>query len=299
MRIIASILAALTMLCAVATGAEPDATAAKPSTFTLWQLPEQTHSQMMSYVLRTAGGKLIVIDGGTAGDAAYLRGFLAALGNTVEAWFISHPHSDHVDALTAILTQPQGLKIAKIYASLPDPEWVTQHVPKDDDIPNIQAFRDILAKTGQPCADLQLGEEMAIDGVRIRVLGIRNPELTHNCLNNSSVVLKVWDEAKSILFLGDLGFEGGKKLLHGPYADQLHADYVQMAHHGQNGVGEDVYQAIKPTACLWPTPAWLWDNDPGTGKGTGRWKTLFTRAWMEKLNVQRHYVSKDGLQRIE
>jgi beta-lactamase superfamily II metal-dependent hydrolase len=277
----------------------PATETAKPATFTVWQLPEQTHSQMMSYVIRTVGGKLIVIDGGTAGDASYLQGFLAALGNTVEAWFITHPHSDHVDAVTKILSQPQGLKVGTVYSSLPTPDWVTKVVPADEDIPSINNFREILKTTGQASVDMELGQTLSIDGVQIQVLGIRNPEFTNNCINNSSAVLKMWDGSKSILFLGDLGVDGGEKLLHGPYADKLHADYVQMAHHGQNGVGEAVYQAIRPTHCLWPTPRWLWDNDPGTGKGTGRWKTLEVRAWMDKLNIQHHYVSADGLARID
>jgi len=36
-----------------------------------------------------------------------------------------------------------------------------------------------------------------------------------------------------------LGVEGGRKLLNSPYAKRLPADYLQMAHHGQNGVEEN------------------------------------------------------------
>lgn len=275
------------------------AIAGEPAPLTLWQLPEQTHTQMMSYVLRTGGGELIVIDGGNKGDAPYLRGFLAALGNRVEAWFISHPHSDHVDALTDILSRPQGLAVGAVYASLPDPAWVAKFVPPNDDIPSIQRFRDVLKSTGQAAVDLKLGQTLTIDGVKVEVLGVKNPEIVVNSLNNSSVVLKVSDQAKSILFLGDLGLAGGEKLLRGPSGGKLRADYLQIAHHGQNGAGEDVYQAIRPTHCLWATPRWLWDNDAGKGKGSGRWKTLEVRDWMERLPVQRHFVSADGLHRTD
>lgn len=65
-------------------GAAVTQTAAAES-FTLWQLPEQTHSQMMSYVIRTPGDKIVVIDGGVKGDADYLRKFLLDLGGKVEA----------------------------------------------------------------------------------------------------------------------------------------------------------------------------------------------------------------------
>lgn len=93
----------------------------------LWQLPGQTSSQMNSYVIRTPGHELIVIDGGTKGDAAYLRKFIRDRGNHVHAWFISHPHLDHVDALTEILNNPGEMKIDKIYGSLPDDAWMKSH----------------------------------------------------------------------------------------------------------------------------------------------------------------------------
>ena len=287
-------------LCSAATSnaAGHDQRAPGQATFTLWQLPEQTHSQMMSYVIRSAGGKVIVIDGGTAGDAPYLRGFLAALGNNVQAWFITHPHSDHVGALGEILPHPQGLKIGTIYASMPDSDWVVKYVPRDE-VAEVTDFQKALKAAGRSTTDMAVGQVLRIDGIRIEVLGIKNPEFTQNALNNSSAVLRVSDKAKTVLFLGDLGFEGGEKLLGSAGRDRLRADYVQMAHHGQNGVGENVYRAVSPSYCFWPTPRWLWNCDSGKGTGSGPWRTLEVRAWMAKLNIKRHYVSADGLYRIE
>jgi len=277
----------------------PEAGAADaPGSFTLWQLPEQTPSQMMSYVLRTQNGKVIVIDGGTAGDGAYLRGFLGALGNAVEAWFITHPHHDHAQALAEILPDPRGLRIGAVYASLPELEWALKYEPEEYHA-SIRQFYQALAGWEGVSVDLEPGTALEIDGMRIEALGARNPEITGNALNNSSVVLRFSDRTKSILFLGDLGSEGGKKLLEGKYRDRLAADYAQMAHHGQNGVNEDVYRAVNPRYCLWPTPRWLWENDAGQGPGAGPWTTLTTRAWMEKLNIVRHYISYQGLHRID
>ena len=67
-----------------------------------------------------------------------------------------------------------------------------------------------------------------------------------------------------------------------------------MAHHGHSGATKELYTVVSPKICLWPTPAWLWDNDPGTGYNTGNWKTIETRKWMEELGVQQNYVEKDG-----
>lgn len=278
---------------------EPGPGATSGNTFVLWQLPNQTHSQIMSYVLRTAGGKVIVLDGGTSGDAAYLKGFLAALGNEVEAWFITHAHDDHFGALTQLAGDKDAPRIKTIYGSLPTLEWVAATGYGAQDVKPYEQFLEALRKANQPILDLSPGQEILIDGLRFEVLGVRNLEITNNAINNSSLVLRVSDKAKSVLFTADLGVEGGRKLMNSPLAGRLRADYVQMAHHGQTGVDEAFYRAVRPTACLWPTPLWLWDNDSGKGKGSGPWQTLEVRAWMEKLGITKHYVMTQGLVRIE
>lgn len=266
--------------------------------FALWQLPNQTHTQMMSYVIQSPNGKVIVIDGGNAGDAAYLAGFLKNLGNTVDAWFITHPHSDHFDALGEILKAPGSLKINDLYASMPTKAWMDK-VALESERASFDRFQQSLAGAKRKLTDLAVGQELKIDGIRIEVLGVNNPEITSNPVNNSSLVLRISDNTKSVLFLADLGVEGGDKLLKSPLAERLPSDYVQMAHHGQNGVSEAFYRRVNPTYCLWPTPEWLWNNDKGGGKNSGPWRTLEVRAWMEKLSVKAHYPMFQGIVKIK
>lgn len=271
---------------------------AKPKSFTLWQLPEQTHSQMMSYAIRTAGGKLIVIDGGTEGDADYLRKFIVEQGGHVDVWFFTHPHSDHVGAPIEILKDPKGITVDKIYASNLKVSEVQKYEPSSA---HTQAEIDAVVKeTNRRMIELTLGAKLIIDGVHFDILGIKNPEIHANYINNSSIVMRVWDAEKSVIFLGDLGPEGGSKLLAGPYGKKLKSDYCQMAHHGQSGVRGDVYQAIQPKYCLWTTPKWLWENDQGGGYDTGPWTTMETRKWADELQVKRNYATwKDGLVKID
>ncbi len=242
----------------------------------------------------------MVVDGGNKGDAEYLRGFLAPLGNRVDAWFVSHPHPDHVDALTVLLQNPGLLTIDHIYGSIPEESWVARHEPRPPGhLTTVQEFNQAVRSSGHDVEELSPGQTIEIDGIRIDVLGIRNPEIHSNAINNSSIVIRVSDARKSVLFTGDLGVEGGHKLLKSSFADQLTADYVQMAHHGQAGADVNFYHAVRPRFCLWPTPAWLWDNNSGGGRGSGPWQTLNVRQWMEDLNVEQHYVSADGLIRID
>ena len=81
------------------------------------------------------------------------------------------------------------------------------------------------------------------------------------------MIIKMSINDKSMIFLADTGKESGEKLLINQ-GDKLKANIVQMAHHGQNGVNKNVYEKIQPKICLWPTPEWLWNNDPGTGYNT-------------------------------
>lgn len=292
---------ALMVLTCVAMSEAEHTTATLPASkasFTVWQLPNQGPAQMMSYVVRSIGGRLIVIDGGRDSDASYLKDFIRARGSRVEAWFVTHAHDDHVGALTDILRKPDGITIDALYASLPESAWMKEMCDPAE-WSGYQALMTTVTQSGHAFISPSLGETLTIDGIAIAVLGLCNPEFRKNPLNNSSMVLRFSDSRKSVLFLGDLGFEGGEKLLSGPMAERLPSMYVQMAHHGQNGVGEAFYQKVAPMYCLWPTPRWLWDNDSGKGKGSGHWRTEEVRQWMERLSIRRHFVMCEGLQTIE
>lgn len=266
--------------------------------FTMWQIPSHRDTIGNSYVLRSADGKVVVMDGGFDHEAPFLRGFLGALGNEVEAWFISHPHPDHMGALDEILKGPQDLRIKAIYHSRLRDE-VIEAEPSC-----VKACRDFYKRLeAHPeiqVVDIQQpGQLFDFGGMKLKVLGVAN-EFTTNPYNNSSMVMRVWDKQKSILFLGDAGVECGQKLLHGPFGNELDSDYMQMAHHGQNGCDEDFYRSVKFRACLWPTPLWVWNNDQGKGFDTGILNTVKTRAWMDSIGIKEHHVTcLDGLFRLD
>lgn len=294
-------LATVAAVCALGAAhafAEEINTAPPADTFRLWQLPNQTTTQMMSYVLLTRHGQAIILDGGMIGDAPYLRDFIQRLGNVVTAWFITHAHDDHFGALGEMLRQPNPPDIKALYGSLPDQNWVDSYGPPDEKIA-YRRFLEALKSAGKSIEELTLGQCLDIDGIRFETLGVKNPEITKNPINNSSLVLRASDEKKSVLFLADLGVDGGKKILESPLAARLPSDYVQMAHHGQNGVTQSFYQAVRPTYCLWPTPKWLWDNDNGGGPNSGHWQTLIVRRWMEELSIKTHFVLWEGLKQID
>ena len=260
----------------------------------LWMLGSTTGAQNLSIVIKSPNGKLIVIDGGWEADADKLSSLILQQGGEVSAWLITHPHEDHVGALCAILNDTARIiKIDKIYCSLANPDWYRQVSPTGAGIADqlLSAFTKL--PVGTVTDNIGRGTEINIDDVNIRVLNNRGV-YTYNGVNNSSLVYKIRVSGQSILILGDLAYDGGKDLIKTCTAAELKSDIVQMAHHGQQGVDQDAYALIAPTTCLWPTPAWLWDNDNGGGVGSGTWGTLTTRAWMDALGVKDNRSLKDG-----
>lgn len=260
----------------------------------LWMLGSATGAQNLSIVIRSPHGKLIVVDGGWEADADKLSSLILQQGGEVSAWLITHPHEDHVGALYAILNDAsRKIKIDKIYCSLATPDWYRQVSPTGAGIADqlLNAFTKL--PVGTVKNNIGRGTEIDIDDVHIRVLNNRGTYI-NNGVNNSSLVYKMNVSGQSILILGDLAYDGGKDLIKTCTAAELKSDIVQMAHHGQQGVDQDAYALIAQTTCLWPTPAWLWNNDNGGGVGSGPWGTLTTRAWMDALGVKDNRSLKDG-----
>lgn len=261
-------------------------------------LADYDKRQMLSMILQDKNGTLVVIDGGWDIDAAHLTEVLKARGGHVSGWFITHPHSDHVGALIQILNNPDSqITIDNIYSSLADKSWYETVEPGRSDLVN-SLFTALAALPAQKLHTVKKGEEIQLGQIKAKVLN--NPYLLNvTAVNNSCVVYKFFLNNVSILVLGDMGPDGGQLLMAESTPEDLKSDIVQMAHHGQYGVGREVYSLINPQIALWPCPIWLWNNDNGGGIGSGDWKTLETRQWMEELGVKVNYCIKDGDQIIE
>ncbi len=258
----------------------------------LTQLQDNSSRQMMGYIMKTSTGKVILIDGGLNEDEPNLVKHIQELGNKVDVWFITHPHEDHASAIIKVIEETD-IPIEKIYYTMNDIEWYKEYESKRAE--EAEKFCNALQneRVKGKTEEVTLNQIINIDFIKCEILGVKNPEITNNGFNNSSMVIKMNLPKSSILFLGDTGEESGDKLLN-TQKDKLKSDIVQVAHHGQSGAKESLYKEINPRICLWPTPEWLWNNDSGGGKGSGPWTTLETRQWMENLGVKIHVIEKDG-----
>ena len=279
----------------------------------LYQITE-TSKFMMGFVLVTKADNVIVIDGGRAEDMPLLKQYIG--GRHISAWILTHAHGDHVSGLISEYHR-NGLAdfdIEKIYYNLPP----YQELLERTDVPNLDYFRHEVGELGHLAAimpelshiahSVTQGESVQVDECRIDFIFTYHDGLFSNLLNDSSLVFHITTPNKKVLFLGDLGPEGGD-VLYEESRDILKADIVQMAHHGHMNVGMEVYAAIMPDACMWCCADWLY-NEPEIPKYLQNrqklrsmqrermYGTTVTRKWMDILGVKTHYVTKDGTQKI-
>lgn len=270
----------------------------------LYMLSSTTDTINTAFVLQS-GETVMVVDGGFPHEAEHLHRVLRDLGGRVDAWFLTHAHDDHISALFTVLRQYEDIRVEKVYYNFPSDEFLCRHLLRQRDLTTqelLDTLRGTLEAYGVPTVTVETGDQYEFDGFRVRVLRTPDETITNNAVNNSSCVYRVElaETGESILFLGDLGVEGGHQLLETTPAELVRADYVQLAHHGQLGVSREVYEAVRPRFCLWCTPSWLWDNMGPNGYDTGHYQTVVVRGWMSSLGtVERHYRMTDGDQIIE
>lgn len=276
----------------------------------------ETSEFMMSFVIVTKKNNVIVVDGGRQEDMPLLKQYVG--GRHIAAWILTHAHSDHIGGFVEEMRQNGGadFDIGAVYYNFPDYDSLIRKT----DVPDLPYFREELNEMlpafnavkgafADKAHIVQAGERCTVDEVNIEFLYAHRDGLYANLMNDASLVFKLSGEKKSVIFLGDLGPDGGDRLFR-EKKDELKADYCQMAHHGHMNVSMEVYAKILPEACFWCAPKWLYEEPeiPGyladgvTLEKAGRirmYGTALTRRWMELLGVKTHYVSGFGTCKVE
>lgn len=269
-------------------------------------MPPTQRRQMNAFVITTADGKLLLLDGGYAADAEYLLSYLRDLTGSevphVDAWILTHAHSDHMGAFLEIMErQPEAIAFDSLWFKFPSIQFFAHEGKEtDSDAKRIlENFYRLLPRYADRVRILTAGDVYDVGEAHLEILYTSNDFLTRNISNNASVVFKLTLGGRTALFTGDCGVEAGEEILRYYGEETLHCEICQMAHHGQNGCDRPFYEAVHPQICLWCAPGWLWDNDKGGGFDTHIYKTVKVRRWMEEIGVKTNLVAKDGTQVLE
>lgn len=280
----------------------------------LYQLTE-TSEFMMSFVIVTKEDNVIIIDGGRPEDMPLLKEYVGK--RHISAWILTHAHSDHISGFVSEFEKDgaRSFDIEKIYYNFPP----YSELKGRTDVPDEKYFDRELEETlpsflkiepmlKEKAVVVKQGDSITVDECKIDFIYSYHDGLFSNLMNDASLVFSITTPKTKLLFLGDLGPEGGDVL----YEESRHllkADIVQMAHHGHMNVGMEVYAAIMPSACMWCCADWLYEEEEIPRYLANRerlrkmqrermYGTKITRKWMDILGVKTHYVTKDGTNKI-
>lgn len=259
--------------------------------------------QQISIVIESNEGQLIVVDGGLKTNAPYLSKYIKARGGKVSAWLLTHPHEDHVGALSVILEQQKvaghpdyyNIDPGQIYFSFAPYPFYEQY-EQSYRLPMIKEVMDDLAAypAEKKHENSERGTTFSYGNVSVEVLNTAY-SIPIDSGNNSSICYMITINGKKLLITGDLPYEAAGKLLEELPAEKLKADIVQMAHHGQHGGSFAFYSTVNPRYALWPSSKELWDKrkEPFT-EDQETYTIALTKFWMNKLGVEKNYVMADG-----
>ncbi len=260
--------------------------------------------QQLCIVIEASDGGLIVVDGGIKSNAPYLGKYIRSHGGKVDAWLLTHPHVDHAGALAVLLEKRMNGSNPGDYADIDIREIYHGFAPLDFyksaeeayRIPFIEEIYTDLAAFDQERihACLPAGTSFNVGNVNIFVMN-QPYQMSVDAGNNTTIAYMITINGKRLLITGDMPYEGATELLRTYGPEGLHADVVQMAHHGQHGCSFDFYNAVHPSYVLWPTHRELWDRvndsfDPGQEVYT----IALTKYWMDLIGVQKHFIMADG-----
>ncbi|MCR5040549.1 MAG: MBL fold metallo-hydrolase [Clostridia bacterium] len=248
-----------------------------------------------SFIITTEDGKVIVIDGGHTFETDYFIQYLKAVTGkrvpNVDAWFLSHPHNDHVQIFYEVAeNRTRQVTFDKVLLNYA-PYELYESRSQEEGMQMVGEFDRISKSFPEKVQILDTGDEFGIGAAKITVLYTADTSFID--VNEHSVIFRMDLGGKSVMFTGDAQVNAGNKTLaEWEGSGLVKCDICKMAHHGQDGVDRSFYEAVAPEICLWPTPTWVWDNT------NGNLKTLEVRGWMEELGVKQNYVAWEGSQVI-
>ena len=186
--------------------------------------------------LLLSGGQAVLIDAGTAESASALVRYLEEHGvRSLYAVIASHPHSDHIGGMAAVLSA-----------------FPAEHFYMGPETQNTAAYEDMLdaleAQGVQPAIPAD-GDTLRLDsGATVTFLGPADDVSAEN-MNDRSLIALFSTGAEQVLFMGDAEAAAEQSLLaHHP---ALTCDILKVGHHGAATSSTPTFlSAIQPSVAV-------------------------------------------------
>ncbi|MBR5539668.1 MAG: hypothetical protein IKU61_07195 [Clostridia bacterium] len=213
----------------------------------------------------------------------------------IEAWFITHSHSDHVDLAFDFLGKYKDAVDVRIAAyNLPDPLINPVKHENNEVLSGLRkGIQDRLADAGAVHWDIRSGQRMSFAGCEVEILHTHEdyfPKSFAWC-NHTSSAFRFKFNGKTFMVAGDCESDICQ-MMADKYGKELKSDILQPTHHGVNGACVAFNSAVDPQICLWPIDAYRFSTD-GRLLGTLRG---FEFNWLlrsEEFGHREHYHSSE------
>lgn len=257
------------------------------SQWTLTQFGTNEGSQMMSFTIEGNKNGLVIVDGGYRNEEEqnqFLMDKITKHNNIVDAWIVTHFDADHGGGFVKIAQEEKEVTIKNVYVpdAPTDMELLKENAPYEDDW---TIYEEFLQMDVPQKVKVHPGDEFEFINLKMRVLCSYEDwinQKSSNLLNNGSMVFKIYGNKESILFCGDIQSKIVGDYLIRNYAKELKSEYLQVAHHGNNALGDRFYQVVSPKIAFFCAPDWLMEN-----RGNVSWYTVGkNREVLEKLGAE-------------
>ncbi len=188
-------------------------------------------------VLVIADGHAMLVDAGDADHGDEAAAYLARMGiDKLDRLVVSHLHADHIGGVPAVLASVKAAQIA-------EPVCPETLLPTNDTFKHyLTAVRD----EGAQYRTYAAGDRFKLGSAEVRVLAPREDAVPEQ-LNDTSLVLRVTYEDRTVLLTGDMENAEETALLEDYDADALYADVLKVAHHGSAYTTSEAFlKAVEP-----------------------------------------------------
>lgn len=207
-----------------------------------------------SEFIELPGGDTMLIDAGEREYGETVCDYISSLGYTEITYLIAtHPHSDHIGGLTAVLGD---FDVESVY--MPDASSSSQ---------TYKAFLDGVELEDCGVYEAESGVSV-IESESLNAYFVAPCSDSYSDLNDYSAVLKLTYGENSFLFTGD-----AEELSEGEITADISADVVKVGHHGSyTSSGESFVQRVSPQYAVIEVGA---DNQYGhpSAETVGRWES--------------------------
>ena len=236
----------------------------KNVTLTMLAQGEETDCGL-GLIIHLPNGKFIIFDGGfSLYDQLYKKlTEIAPKGERINitAWFVSHPHYDHQDAVTYFIKKhAQSVDVENVFYNYATTEYY-KNTTQEGNASGLETVTDgldnLLSNNFGRTTNIikpHTGQVYTFGSVTAEILytveDVMPSKLDY--VNTSSLIVRFKVKDQTILALAD-ATHTVSTILQDTYGSYLKSDIVQLAHHGTYPGHASLYTKINAPVLLWPT----------------------------------------------